>query len=266
MFMVILFVAVCVCLLVVLWAKFLSPGLAKRDPIPWYLDYSRSFLPVLLIVFVLRGFIAEPFRIPSGSMLPTLELKDFILVNKFTHGIRLPITNTKILEVNQPERGYVVVFRYPPNPNQNYIKRLVGLPGDEVVYRNKRLFVNGTEVATSPLDDYIEEGKTSAQSRFEAKIPSSNGDTAAKFSILLNKGYAGNSSRRWRVPEGHYFMMGDNRDNSADSRSWGFVPDKNIVGRAFFVWLSFGTEDGNGPDFERIGTSITAETVDIGVN
>lgn len=266
MFMIVLFVAVCVCLLVVLWARFVSPSIAMRDPIPWYLDYSRSFLPVLLLVFVLRGFIAEPFRIPSGSMLPTLELKDFILVNKFTYGIRLPIVHTKVLDIKQPERGDVVVFRYPPNPSQNYIKRLVGLPGDEVVYRNKRLFVNGVEVKTSTLDDYIEEGSSIAQTRFEAQIPSSDGDSAAKFSILHTKGRSGNSSRRWRVPEGHYFMMGDNRDNSADSRSWGFVPDKNIVGRAFFVWLSFGTEDGNGPDFERIGTSITAETVDISGN
>ena len=266
MFMIILFVAICVCLAVVLWTRFLSPSVAMKEPVPWYLDYSRSFLPVLLLVFLLRGFIAEPFRIPSGSMLPTLELKDFILVNKFTYGIRLPIIHTKIFNVNEPDRGDIVVFRYPPNPAQNYIKRLVGLPGDEIVYRDKRLFVNGSEVTTSPLSDYTEEGKSVSQAHYETQIPSADGETAANFSILHNKGRSGSSSRRWRVPKGHYFMMGDNRDNSADSRAWGFVPDENIVGRAFFVWLSFGTEDGNGPDFERIGTSITAEIVDLSAN
>lgn len=264
--MIILFTAVCVCLAVVLWAKFFAPQLAQRDTIPWYLDYSRSFLPVLLLVFVLRGFIAEPFRIPSGSMLPTLELKDFILVNKFTYGIRLPIIHTKIFNIKEPERGDVVVFRYPPKPSDNYIKRLIGLPGDEVLYSNKRLYVNGKEVQINPMQDYTQEGETNAQSRFESQLPSSDGSSAVKFSILHDKGRTGGSNQRFLVPEGHYFMMGDNRDHSADSRSWGFVPDKNIVGRAFFIWMSFGTEDGNGPDFERIGTSITAETVDLGVN
>ena len=266
MFMIILFAAVCLCFVVILTAKFFVPSIGRRDPVPWYLDYSRSFLPVLLFVFLLRGFIAEPFRIPSGSMLPTLELKDFILVNKFTYGIRIPIINTKILDVKQPERGDVVVFRYPPKPSQNYIKRLVGLPGDEVVYRNKRLFVNGEEVAASPVSDYIQEGTSLTQSRLEAELPSSNGDSAARFSILHDKTGFGRQRQRWLVPEGHYFMMGDNRDHSADSRSWGFVPDENIVGRAFFIWLSFGTEDGNGPDFERIGMSITPEIVNLGSN
>lgn len=231
------------------------------------MDYARSFLPVLLLVFLLRGFVAEPFRIPSGSMLPTLEIGDFILVNKFNYGIRLPITHSKIISVNEPERGDVVVFRFPPNPTQNYIKRLIGLPGDEIVYRNQTLYVNGERIESTRMDDYIQQGQSQSQNRFEQTIATGAGDDSmVSFSTLLSKYSASNANAgKWLVPAGHYFMMGDNRDNSADSRSrsFTFVPDENIVGEAFFVWMSFGTATGNGLDFERIGADVKAREAGV---
>ena len=236
---------------------------------PWYLDYAKSFLPVLLLVFLLRGFVAEPFRIPSGSMLPTLEIGDFILVNKYTYGLRLPVTHTKILSINEPERGDVVVFRFPPNPSQNYIKRLIGLPGDLITYRNQTLYVNGEKIESVAMDDYIQQGKSESQHRFEQTIKATDNDSqSVAFSTLLNKGSFRNpNSGTWRVPDGHYFMMGDNRDNSADSRSrsFTFVPDENIVGEAFFVWMSYGTADGGwllDLDIDRIGSNIKARKID----
>ena len=274
MFEILLFSLVCLCALVVFVCRFLMPEISKRQLEPWYLDYARSFLPVLLLVFLLRGFVAEPFRIPSGSMLPTLEIGDFILVNKFNYGLRLPILHTKVLSINEPERGDVVVFRYPPNPSQNYIKRLIGVPGDEIVYNNQTLYVNGEKVESIPMDDYIQEGKTTPQNRFEQTLTTGADDgSSVAFSTLLNK-YSSRSANAgsWTVPEGHYFMMGDNRDNSADSRSRSFtyVPDENIVGEAFFVWLSFGTANGDSwlfdIDFERIGADIKAREVSVQSN
>jgi len=273
-FEIVLFALVCVCALVVFVCRFVVPDIGKRQLEPWYLDYARSFLPVILLVFLLRGFVAEPFRIPSGSMLPTLEIGDFILVNKYNYGLRLPILHTKILAINEPERGDVVVFRYPPNPSQNYIKRLIGLPGDEIVYNNQTLYVNGEEIQSTSMDDYIQQGTSLPQNRFEQILLTGAQDgPSVAFSTLLDK----QSSRRanagrWIVPQGHYFMMGDNRDNSADSRSrhFTFVPDENIVGEAFFVWLSFGTATGGGglldPDFERVGTDIKARKIDAQSN
>jgi len=270
MFEIILFTLVCLCAFVVFVCRFIFPSISKREQEPWYLDYARSFLPVLLLVFLLRGFVAEPFRIPSGSMLPTLEIGDFILVNKYNYGLRLPITHTKILEVNEPERGDVVVFRYPPKPNQNYIKRLIGLPGDEIVYRDQTLYVNGKKVVSTPMDDYIQERTTQPQYRFEQIISTGAEDgKSVAFSTLLSKRSSRNANAgKWRVPEGHYFMMGDNRDNSADSRSrnFTFVPDENIVGEAFFVWMSFGTATGSGVDVDRIGAGIKAREVEITSN
>ncbi len=265
MFEIILFSLVCLCAAVLLVCRFTFSELSKRDPEPWYLDYARSFFPVLLLVFLLRGFVAEPFRIPSGSMLPTLEIGDFILVNKYQYGLRLPITHTKIVSINEPERGDVVVFRFPPDPSQNYIKRLIGLPGDLISYRNQTLYVNGEKISSSVMDDYIEQGESFSQYRFEQTIKTGdNKGTAVAFSTLLSKRSSRNAnSGTWRVPEGHYFMMGDNRDNSADSRSrsFTFVPDHNIVGEAFFVWMSFGTADSNWPDIKRIGANIKAREV-----
>lgn len=266
MFEILLFALVCLCAVIIFACKLIFSERSKEDPEPWYLDYARSFLPVLLLVFLLRGFVAEPFRIPSGSMLPTLEIGDFILVNKFTYGIRLPIIHTKLVSINQPERGDVVVFRFPPNPSQNYIKRLIGLPGDLITYRNQTLYVNGEKIPSTSMDDYIQQGETKPQYRLEQTIKTgSSGGVAVSFSTLLNKHSSRNpNSGTWRVPEGHYFMMGDNRDNSADSRSpsFTFVPDENIVGEAFFVWMSFGTATGKGPDIDRIGANIRAKRVE----
>jgi signal peptidase I len=202
-------------------------------------------------------------------MLPTLEIGDFILVNKYNYGLRLPITHTKILSINEPERGDVVVFRFPPNPSQNYIKRLIGLPGDLITYRNQTLYVNGKKIESVAMDDYIQQGKSQSQYRFEQTIKATNNDNqSVVFSTLLNKGAFRNpNSGTWRVPDGHYFMMGDNRDNSADSRSqsFTFVPDENIVGEAFFVWMSYGTADGGwllDLDTDRIGSNIKARKID----
>lgn len=270
MFEIFLFALVCLCALVMIVCRFVFSELSKREPEPWYLDYARSFFPVLLLVFLLRGFIAEPFRIPSGSMLPTLEIGDFILVNKFNYGLRLPITHTKVVAINEPERGDVVVFRFPPNPSQNYIKRLIGVPGDLITYRNQTLFVNGEKIESTPMDDYIQQRKSVAQHRFEQTIKTGSDDSeSVAFSTLLNKNSSINSnSGTWRVPEGHYFMMGDNRDNSADSRSrsFTFVPDENIVGEAFFVWMSFGTASGKGLDIDRIGANIKARPIEAANN
>ncbi|OXR50375.1 MULTISPECIES: signal peptidase I [unclassified Pusillimonas] len=229
----------------------------KAHRVPWFIEYCVSFFPVILFVFVLRSFIVEPFRIPSGSMLPTLQNGDLILVNKYEYGIRLPVVDKKVVELGSPQRGDVVVFRYPVDPNIDYIKRVVGLPGDEVVYQNKTLFINGQEVPLVRDGDYYEPDRSAYISQFIEKLG------AKDHKILLNKrayqdlsaisdypyrdqcGYFP-GGMRCVVPEGHYFMMGDNRDNSLDSRYWGFVPDENIVGRAFFIWMNFG-------DLARIG-------------
>lgn len=274
MFEVILFSAVCVCAVVMLVCRFVFPGLAKRDPEPWYLDYARSFFPVLLLVFLLRGFVAEPFRIPSGSMYPTLEVGDFILVNKYAYGLRLPILQTKVIDTGKPKRGDIVVFKYPRDPSQNYIKRLVGLPGDKIDYIDNTVFVNGQKIEQGSNGDYdYVDGKGNRRSalRFEQAIPTGEDGVSesAKFSTLLSHNGGRGRNQSWKVPEGHYFMMGDNRDNSADSRVWGFLPDKNIVGKAFFVWMSWGDEDkeeGGGIDFDRIGADIQAELVNTGAN
>ncbi|WP_114810278.1 signal peptidase I [Paraburkholderia kururiensis] len=217
---------------------------------PWWLEYSASFFPVILVVFVVRSFVIEPFKIPSGSMVPTLLVGDFILVNKFDYGIRLPIVNTKLTQGRPLERGDVVVFRYPKDESVDYIKRVIGLPGDVVAYEDKKLTINGKLVPETALPDYFDEERIGYAKQFEEDI---NG---RKNAILNNPAvppfvmgaedypYRENCQYNDRgvvckVPAGHYFMMGDNRDNSADSRYWGFVPDKNLVGRAFFIWMNF---------------------------
>ncbi|MBS0293927.1 MAG: signal peptidase I [Proteobacteria bacterium] len=225
---------------------------------PWWLDWTAGLFPVIAVVFLLRSFLFEPFKIPSGSMIPTLLVGDLILVNKFTYGLRLPVINTKITQGNPIARGDVVVFRYPPQPSMDYIKRVVGLPGDEVAYLNKRLTVNGQPVPTAALPDFFDRDAMRYFKQFEEQLGTH------KHRILINPEVPafvqGASNFQFRdqcrysvegvackVPEGHYFMMGDNRDNSLDSRYWGFVPDANIVGRAFFVWMNFG-------DLKRIGS------------
>lgn len=232
---------------------------ARKEPL--LVEYSRSFFPVILVVLVLRSFIAEPFRIPSGSMMPTLLVGDFILVNKFSYGIRLPVLNRKVIEVGEPKRGDVFVFRYPKNPSVDYIKRVVGIPGDEIFYKNKTLFVNGEPQKQSRLEIY-------------QGIGSGAGETGAlhnreqlgevEHSVLVNPmapdfGYGCQVLLRGpiRVPEGFYFAMGDNRDNSNDSRCWGLVPEENLVGKAFGIWMSWdGNRDGFPVNWGRIGNSI----------
>jgi signal peptidase I len=237
---------------------------AQGQPEPWWVEYPKSFFPVILIVFMLRSFLVEPFKIPSGSMLPTLLVGDFILVNKFTYGIRLPVINVKIMDVNQPRRGEVMVFRYPEDPTLDYIKRVVGLPGDRIEYRDKRLHINGEQLKVEAAGEYnyLEGGLNFvATQRFREHL----GDT--QHSILVQPGVpaiqlGGVRSFPFRndcayndtgfvctVPQGHYFLMGDNRDSSSDSRYWGFVPEQNIVGKAFLIWWNF-------DEFGRIGDSI----------
>ena len=222
------------------------PNDAKQ---PWWVEYSISFFPVILIVFLLRSFLVEPFKIPSSSMVPTLLVGDFILVNKYIYGIRIPVLNRKVIQISNPERGDVMVFRFPEDPSLDYIKRVVGVPGDRVEYRNKRLTINGAPVPTRQIDDYLSKERMQFSKRF---VETLNG---TEHEILLDEDvpasmmpgrafpFAGNCNYNSNglactVPPGHYFMMGDNRDNSSDSRVWGFVPDENIVGKAFFIWLN----------------------------
>ncbi len=237
-----------------------AAGQAKE---PWWVEYSKSFFPVILAVFLLRSFLVEPFRIPSGSMIPTLLVGDFILVNKFAYGIRLPVLDKKIIQIGNPQRGDVMVFRYPENPSQDFIKRVIGLPGDTIEYRDKQLFINGV-AQKQQLEgeyNYWESGMFMHTERYSEKL---DGHT---HPILLNPDMPGmrlgdvgdfpgrnncsytEKEVRCKVPPGNYFMMGDNRDNSRDSRYWGFVPDSAIVGKAFAIWMNFG-------NLKRIGTSI----------
>ncbi len=222
----------------------------KANRPPWWVEYCVSFFPVILVVFLLRSFLFEPFRIPSGSMLPTLQNGDLILVNKFEYGIRLPIIDRKIVELDDPQRGDVVVFRYPVDPSIDYIKRVVGVPGDVVQYRDKILTINGQRVPTERSGDYYEPDRSSYVGRYTEALGETSHDILlnrqqrqeympiSNFPHRENCEYA-TGGVRCTVPPGHYFMMGDNRDNSLDSRYWGFVPDQYIVGRAFMVWMNF---------------------------
>ena len=237
------------------WARKKRPADAKD---PWWVEYGGSFFPVILAVFLLRSFLVEPFKIPSGSMIPTLLVGDFILVNKYTYGVRLPVINKKIVELNSPQRGDVVVFRYPPDPSLDYIKRLVGLPGDKIVYRNKKLTINGQEIMQKKAGDYLDRDRLFYTPRFTESLG------GVEHDILIEpdappyirqivrfpndeKCHYNSEGVDCEVPPGHYFMMGDNRDNSQDSRFWGFVPDQNLVGKAFFIWFNFG-------NLKRIGS------------
>jgi signal peptidase I len=222
-----------------------------RDPV--VIEYSRSLFPVLLIVLLFRSFLFEPFKIPSGSMIPTLLIGDFIVVNKYAYGLRLPVTHTKILSIGEPKRGEVIVFRYPVDERVNFIKRLVGLPGDTVQYRNKQLFVNGERVATTPLGRYASEEIKCSTARPDAMLFEEQlGEVGHR--ILLHSN-SRDADGEWRVPEGHYFVMGDNRDRSNDSRAWEFVPEENLMGRAVGIWLNFDMNKGCG-DWSRIGDGI----------
>jgi len=222
-----------------------------REPV--LVEYSRSLFPVLLIVLLFRSFLFEPFKIPSGSMIPTLLVGDFIVVNKFVYGIRLPVLNKKIIRTGEPERGDVVVFRYPVDTSVNFIKRAVGLPGDTIVYRDKQLFVNGEEVPLSDAGRFASDDvKCSTPAADAHLLDEQLGEINHK--ILLHENARGRNGQ-WKVPEGHYFMMGDNRDRSNDSREWQFVPEENLLGRAVGIWLNFDFEKGCA-DLSRIGNGI----------
>jgi signal peptidase I len=217
----------------------------KGENVSWWVDLSRSLFPVILIVLIIRSFIVEPFRIPSGSMVPTLLTGDFILVNKFAYGLRLPVSHHKLVPVGEPERGDVAVFRYPLDPSQDYIKRIVGLPGDRISYRDKRLYINGKLAEQQPLGEWS--GREPAQVREERLGELSH-------SILVH----GNSSGQefdYRVPAASYFVMGDNRDRSSDSRFWGAVPEDHLVGQAFLIWMSWDAEN-TSIHWRRIGDTI----------
>ncbi len=240
-------------------ASALAPAREKLLRQPWWLDWTAGLFPVILAVFVLRSFLFEPFKIPSGSMIPTLRVGDLILVNKFHYGIRLPVFNTKVIANNEPQRGDVMVFRYPPQPSLDYIKRVIGVPGDEVAYLNKTLDGEWAAGSTQAMPDFFDSDSMRYTQQFGEVL---NGKSLQHTEqrrptcfclgiprISQARTTATTRSRAWfaRCPPGHYFMMGDNRDNSLDSRYWGFVPESNIVGKAFFVWMNFG-------DLGRIGS------------
>lgn len=225
-----------------IWRKSRAAG----APRPLWLEYTAGFFPVIFAVFFLRSFVAEPFSIPSGSMIPTLRVGDLILVNKFSYGVRLPIVHTKIMSTGEPARGDVAVFRYPLDESVDYIKRVVGVPGDVVRYENKRVYVNDQPIAVRQLEPFFDSGRISLQ--FEEKhggkvYRTLNDDDRLPMGFIPDPGTGCQVTAmglRCVVPQGHYFMMGDNRDNSSDSRVWGFVPERNLVGRAFFIWFNAG--------------------------
>jgi signal peptidase I len=225
-------------------------GEQVKEPIA--VDYARSFFPILLIVLVIRSFLFEPFRIPSASMTPTLLTGDFIFVNKFAYGLRLPVINTKIVELGEPQRGDVVVFRLPSDPSVNYVKRVVGLPGDVVEYHpaDKRITINGELVPIEMAGPYDEEpGTTLGWEQLGEH----------RHRVLLTRGASLSPGGQYAVPAGHYFMMGDHRDNSQDSRYEefvGFVPEGNLVGRATGVWMNWRAPSEGGPQWNRIGEGI----------
>jgi signal peptidase I len=224
---------------------------ARREPV--IVEYARSFFPIFLIVLLLRSFLVEPFRIPSGSMMPTLVVGDFILVNKFDYGLRLPVLNKKFGELGAPQRGDVVVFRYPLDPSKPYIKRVIGLPGDHIAYRDKVLYVNGKPMPQEPAGTYIGEGAGADQSGDAVKLERLG---EVNHRILLREN-APTIDGETVVPEGSYFVMGDNRDNSQDSRVWGYVPDENLIGRAYFIWMNFDLKNNNHIiAWERLGQRI----------
>ncbi|HSH84673.1 MAG TPA: signal peptidase I [Guyparkeria sp.] len=232
-------------------------GKSIKDHEPLLVDYAKSFFPILLVVLLIRSFLFEPFRIPSGSMMPTLLVGDFILVNKFDYGLRLPILNTKIVPIGEPQRGDVAVFRYPRQPEIDYIKRIIGLPGDTVRVDDQRLWVNGEEVSLETVGRFqgdLNQLHAGLALGLET-LPGGNGPHYLLMDTQRRMG-----TGQWLVPEGHYFAMGDNRNYSNDSRFWGFVPESNLVGKAVMIWLHWNWQDG-GFDAGRIGRAIdTIET------
>jgi signal peptidase I len=232
-------------------------GDAAKEPL--LVEYSRSFFPVIFIVLIIRSFLAEPFRIPSGSMMPTLLTGDFILVNKFAYGIRLPVLNREIIAIGKPKRGDVVVFKFPGRGDNDalkgadYIKRIIGVPGDVISYRDKTAYVNGVAVQQVFAGEYEGVGQGAGMTgtnRLIEKLP------GREHEILVDpRSYREPDQTEWTVGPGEYLVFGDNRDNSDDGRYWGMVPEANLVGRAFFIWMNWDSQNG-GVDFGRIGTVI----------
>jgi len=218
---------------------------------PVIVEYARSFFPIILIVLVLRSFLVEPFRIPSGSMMPTLLDGDFILVNKYDYGIRLPVLAKKIINIGTPKRGDVIVFRYPREPSIDYIKRVVGEPGDHITYRNKILYINGKKAEQTEIGIYNVEGAGKTMNGASERQERLDG---VEHHLLIN-GRRGDQGFEYTVPDDEYFVMGDNRDNSNDSRYWGTVPDANLIGRAFMIWMNWDSVKSS-VSWNRLGTFI----------
>lgn len=225
-----------------------------EKPIEKTIEVVGSLFPVLLLVLVFRSFLFEPFKIPSGSMIPTLWIGDFIVVNKYAYGLRLPVGNRRFLEVGDPERGDVAVFRYPVDPRINYIKRVIGLPGDTVTYRNKVLFINGDPIIQDQVGPWVGEGlNRNPPGRRPVQRLEHLGEEP--HNIVIYPEQSDLETRTWTVPEGHYFVLGDNRDQSLDSRAWGFVPEDLLVGRAIRIWMHWDCSRGC-VDWGRIGDRI----------
>lgn len=215
-------------------------------------DYAKSFFPIFLVVLLLRSFLVEPFRIPSNSMMPTLLTGDFILVNKFNYGLRLPVLNKKVFQIGDPQRGDVMVFRFPEDDKTPFIKRVVGVPGDRISYLDKILYVNGVEISQEKIGIY--QGVGSGVGMTGSTILTEHLDPVL-HTILNSPDRSSKEVDEFVVPDGEYFVMGDNRDNSLDSRFWGTVPDENIIGRAFRIWM-YWDSNSKGMDWQRIGMKI----------
>lgn len=234
---------------IVLYFKYVAKGesIPKKGAVSSVYEISKFLFPIFAIVLIVRGFLVEPFQIPSGSMLPTLEPGDFILVNKFSYGLRLPLGHQKFLDLGSPERGDVIVFRFPEDPSIDYIKRVIGLPGDKIRYQDKQLYINGAKVPLEQLHPYEKD-------RVFMELEEKLGEKTHRI-ILANNYNSMAKAIELEVPEESYFVLGDNRDNSRDSRYWGFVPDENLKGRAFMIWLH--KKEGEWPsEWSRIGSII----------
>lgn len=256
-FALILFIALVITGCFAAWDRFIRRPRLSREGVedakePLLIEYSKAFFPVILVVFLLRSFVVEPFRIPSGSMLPTLYIGDFILVNKFIYGIRLPIIDDKIIDISEPKRGDVMVFRFPHNVSIDYIKRVVGLPGDQIEYKNKTLYINGKEMPQTKDGNAV----LKDIGNLRPTISDYTEILGKEKHDILRDSERPNTDMKFSVPPGHYFVMGDNRDYSNDSRYWGFVPERDIIGKAFFIWFSWDSEHGGGVNWSRIGDII----------